>query len=146
MSNSLNKVCLIGRLGQDPKISATKSGLAVCNFSLATSEKYTDKTGTKQENTEWHRIVVFDKKAEICEKYLKKGKLIYIEGKLQTRQWENKKYPEIKHHTTEIICSNIIFLDSSKSESNDNNYEIPDYYDSTGNTNNSMPIDEDIPF
>jgi len=104
----LNKVMLIGNLGRDPEIRYSQQGLAVVNFSIATSESWTDKnSGQKQEKTEWHRIVVFGKQAEICEKYLSKGSSIYIEGRLQTRSWEKDGQT---HYTTEIVASNFQFL------------------------------------
>lgn len=106
----VNKVILVGRLGADPEIRYTPSGAAVANFTLATSENWKDKDGNKQEKTEWHKIVVFSKLAEICGQYLNKGKQIYIEGRIQTRQWEdrdgNKKY------TTEIVANQMQMLGS----------------------------------
>jgi single-strand DNA-binding protein len=104
---SLNKAQLIGRLGQAPELKYTPSGTAVCNFSLATSEKFTGKDGQKQERTEWHRIVVFSKLAELCGQYLSKGRQIYIEGRLQTRSWDKDGQ---KHYTTEIVADKVIFL------------------------------------
>ena len=96
MAGGINKVILVGNLGQDPEIRYTQDGRPICNFSIATSETWKDKdTGERKEKTEWHRVVVFGKLAEICGEYLAKGKQIYIEGKLQTRSWEQdgeKKY------------------------------------------------------
>jgi single-strand DNA-binding protein len=109
--SGVNKVILIGHLGQDPEVRFTPSGAAVANFSVATNESWTDKSGTKQEKTEWHKIVVWGKTAEICQKYLKKGKQIYIEGKLQTRQWENKEGKT--QYTTEINAQHVQFLGSA---------------------------------
>ncbi|MDD9302370.1 MAG: single-stranded DNA-binding protein [Desulfobacter sp.] len=104
----LNKVMLIGRLGRDPEIRYSQQGNAVVNFSIATSEQWTDKnTGDRQEKTEWHRIVVFGKQAETCEKYLSKGSQIYIEGRLQTRSWDKDGQT---HYTTEVVVSNFQFL------------------------------------
>lgn len=104
----LNKVMLIGNLGRDPEIRYTQGGMAVVNFSIATSEQWNDKTsGERQERTEWHRIVVFGKQAEICEKYLSKGSSIYVEGRLQTRSWEKDGQTQ---YTTEIVASNFQFL------------------------------------
>lgn len=104
----LNKVMLIGNLGRDPEIRYSQNGLAVVNFSIATSESWTDKnSGQKQEKTEWHRIVAFGKQAEILEKYLSKGSSVYIEGRLQTRNWEKDGQT---HYTTEIVTSNFQFL------------------------------------
>ena len=99
MAGSLNKVTLIGRLGQDPEIREV--GMSkVANFSVATDESYTDKSGNKVEKTEWHRIVMWNKPAETAERYLKKGSLVYIEGKLETRSWENDSGE--KRYSTEI--------------------------------------------
>ena len=104
----LNKVMLIGHLGRDPEIRYSQSGVAVVNFSIATSEQWTDKnTGDRQEKTEWHRIVVFGRQAEVCEKYLSKGSQIYIEGRLQTRNYEKDGQT---HYITEIVASNFQFL------------------------------------
>jgi single-strand DNA-binding protein len=104
----LNKVVLIGNLGRDPEISRSQQGLAVVNFSIATSEQWTDKnTGDRQEKTEWHNIVVFGKQAETCEKYLSKGSQIFIEGRLQTRNYEKEGQT---HYRTEIVVSNFQFL------------------------------------
>ena len=104
----LNKVMLIGNLGRDPEIRYTQSGTAVVNFTIATSEQWNDRnSGERQERTEWHRIVVFGKQAEVCEKYLSKGSSIYIEGRLQTRSWEKDGQT---HYTTEIVATNFQFL------------------------------------
>ncbi|MFQ5736531.1 MAG: single-stranded DNA-binding protein [Thermodesulfobacteriota bacterium] len=108
----INKVILVGNLGADPEIRYTPSGTAVTNFRIATSETRTNKEGQRETKTEWHRIVTFGKLAEICGEYLAKGKQVYIEGKIQTRQWEdrdgNKKY------TTEIIANQMQMLGSAK--------------------------------
>lgn len=110
---SVNKVIVLGRLGQDPELRYTPTGNSVCNFSLATSENWTDKSGQRQEKTEWHRIVVWGKLAELCNQYLGKGRQCYVEGKLQTRSWDdqqgNKKY------TTEILASTVQFLGAGAS-------------------------------
>jgi len=98
----LNKVMLIGHLGGDPEVRYTNSGAQVTNFTMATNEVWTDANGSKQERTEWHRIVVFGKLAEICGKYLNKGKLVYIGGRIQTRQWEDRDGN--KRYTTEIVA------------------------------------------
>ena len=87
---SVNKVIILGRLGQDPELKYTAGGSAVCNFSLATSESWTDRNGQKQEKTEWHRVVVWGKLAELCNQYLSKGRQAYVEGKLATRSWEDQ--------------------------------------------------------
>ena len=105
---SVNKVILIGRLGQNPELRYTPAGAAVANFSLATNEKWTDKAGNKQEKTEWHRIVVWNKTAELCNQYLQKGREVYIEGRLQTRQWDDKDGQ--KKYTTEVVADSVQFL------------------------------------
>lgn len=107
MSN-LNKVMIIGRLGQDPEVRYMPSGKAVANLSVATSEKWKDQNGEKQERTEWHRISAFDKLAEIMEKYLTKGSQVYIEGKLQTRKYQAKDGSD--RYTTEIIAHQMQML------------------------------------
>ena len=105
---SVNKVILVGRLGQDPELKYTPSGMAVCNFSLATGDTWTDKNGQKQERTEWHRVVVWGKLAELCGQYLAKGRQAYLEGALQTRSWEGKDGQ--KRYTTEINAKTVQFL------------------------------------
>ena len=105
---NLNKVMLMGHLGQDPTLRHTGSGKAVCNFTLATNEKWKDKDGEKQERTEWHRIVLWDKQAEVAAQYLDKGSAVYIEGRVQTREWEDKE--GAKKYTTEIVANDMQFL------------------------------------
>ncbi|OGQ22455.1 MAG: single-stranded DNA-binding protein [Deltaproteobacteria bacterium RIFCSPLOWO2_02_FULL_44_10] len=112
---SLNKVILIGNLGQDPEKKVTGSGQTVVHFSVATSERWNDKSGQKQEKTEWHRIVVWGQQAENCAQYLAKGRQAYIEGRLQTRQWEDKEGN--KRYTTEVVAQRVLFLGGSKGES-----------------------------
>ena len=108
MARGVNKVILIGNLGADPELRYTGSGTAVCNFNLATNESYKDRDGNMVEKTEWHRVVAWDRLAEICAEYLKKGRQVYIEGSLQTRQWEdqdgNTKYTtEIKAREMQML-------------------------------------------
>jgi single-strand DNA-binding protein len=123
---SVNKVILLGRLGQDPELKYTPSGAAVCNFSVATSETWTDKnSGQKNEKTEWHRIVVWGKLAELCNQYLSKGRQAFIEGKLQTRSWDDKDGN--KRYTTEISATTVQFIGGQAgagagSYDNSNNY------------------------
>ena len=105
---SINKVILIGHLGQNPEVRYTPSGAAVANFSIATNENWTDKTGQKQEKTEWHRIVVWGKTAENCKQYLAKGRQVFIEGRLQTRQWQDKDGQT--KYTTEVQAQTVQFL------------------------------------
>lgn len=114
---SVNKVLILGRLGQDPELKYTPSGAPVCNFSLATSETWNDKSGQKQERTEWHRIVVWGKMAELCNQYLSKGRQAFVEGSLQTRSWDGKD--GTKRYTTEINARNVQFIGGA-SASNSN--------------------------
>jgi single-strand DNA-binding protein len=107
MAGSVNKVILVGNLGADPEVRFTPGGQTVCNFRMATTESWNDKGGQKQERTEWHRIVVWGKLAELCGEYLKKGRQAYVEGKLQTREFEHQGQ---KKHTTEIIASQVVFI------------------------------------
>jgi single-strand DNA-binding protein len=108
MAGGVNKVILIGNLGVDPEVRFTQSGQAVANFRVATNESYTDKSGVKQEKTEWHRIVVWGKLGELCGEYLKKGRQAYIEGRLQTREWTDKEGK--KNYTTEVVANVVQFL------------------------------------
>ena len=126
----LNKVMLIGRLGRDPEIRYSQQGTAVVNFPLATNEQWTDKnTGEKQERTEWHRIVAFGKPAEILEKYLSKGSQVYIEGRLQTRNYEKEGQT---HYTTEIVVNDFMFLGGRGDNQGDT-------YQSSGKPQQSRP-------
>lgn len=110
MAGGVNKVILLGNLGRDPEVRFTPSGQAVANFTIATNESWTDKQGAKQERTEWHRIVVWGKLAELCGEYLKKGRQAFIEGRLQTREWTDKENK--KNYTTEIVANSVQFLGS----------------------------------
>lgn len=112
--SGINKVIVVGRLGQDPEVRYTQGGQAVCNFSVATSESWNDKEGQRQEKTEWHRIVVWGKIAEICSQYLGKGRQVYVEGRLQTRQWDDKDGN--KRYTTEIVANTVQFLDKANDQ------------------------------
>jgi single-strand DNA-binding protein len=114
MAGSVNKVILVGRLGKDPELKYTPSGAPVAKFSLATDESFKDKTGEKQEHTEWHNIVAWNKLAEICGEYLTKGKLIYIEGSIRSRQWQDQSGN--KRTSYEIIANQMQML-GSKSDS-----------------------------
>ncbi len=112
---AVNKVILIGNLGQNPEVKHTPGGQAVCNMSFATNESWVDKNGQKQEKTEWHRVVAFGKLAELCGQYLTKGRQSYIEGKLQTRQWQDKDGQT--RYTTEIVAQTIQFLGGAGQQS-----------------------------
>ena len=105
---AVNKVILVGRLGQNPEVRYTPAGSAVANFSIATNEAWTDKSGQKQERTEWHKIVTWGKTAELCGQYLAKGRQVYVEGRLQTRQWQDKEGQT--RYTTEVQAQTVQFL------------------------------------
>ena len=111
--SSLNKVMLIGRLGKDPEVRFTPSGAAVASFSVATDDSYKDKEGKKVEQTEWHNITAWQKLAELCGEYLKKGSLVCVEGKMKTEKYEKDG---VTKYSTKVVASNVIFL-GSKSQS-----------------------------
>jgi single-strand DNA-binding protein len=111
----LNKVMLIGNLGRDPEVRSTPSGQPVASFSLATSRRWKDKNGQRQEQTEWHNIVVWGKQAEIAGQYLTKGKQIFVEGRIQTRSWDDRQTGE-KKYRTEIVCDNFQMLSQRPSD------------------------------
>lgn len=147
---SVNKVILIGRLGKDPEVKNTPSGQTLAKFSLATDEKFTDKSGQRQERTEWHNIVVWGKLAEICGNYLRKGKLVFIEGSIKTDSWEDKETGQ-KKYRTEIIASEMRMLGSKEDggRSGGDEYGGGDRYASAGkpsNTSNNFDEDDDVPF
>ena len=104
----LNKAMIIGRLGDDPELRKTNSGKSVCNMSVATNRTWKDDNGQKQEDTEWHRIVVFGRQADNCEQYLSKGRQVYIEGRIQTREWTDNDGN--KRYSTEIVAQSVQFL------------------------------------
>jgi single-strand DNA-binding protein len=136
----VNKAMLIGRLGKDPEVRYTPDGTMVTNFNLATDEQWKDKNGEKVQKTEWHRIVTFGKLAEICGNYLVKGKLIFVEGRIQTRSWEDKD--GVKRFTTEIIASNMQMLDSkAQSKADGSSLEA-----SPVSSNNAGTPTDDVPF
>lgn len=149
--SSLNKAMIIGRLGQDPDVRYTQSNTAVANLSIATSERYKDSTGEWKENTEWHRVVAWGRLAEICQEYLKKGSLVYIEGPIQTRQWEDKEGQT--RYTTEIKALTMQMLDSKgsggggagagASKKADNSQPVSSNVDLNENLDD---IDDDLPF
>ena len=138
---SVNKVVLVGHLGGDPETRFTPSGAAVANFNLATNESWRDSSGDNQDKTEWHRCVMFGKSAEMAGDLLKKGQLIFTEGKLQTRNWEDKD--GVKRYTTEVVCEMFTMLgrkmDNENSQSSNN-------FSNTSQTNDSKSDDEDLPF
>lgn len=139
---SLNKVMLIGRLGKEVEVRFTASGVAVANFSLATSEKFKNKAGETEERTEWHNVQLWQKLAEIAGEYLTKGSLVYIEGRLQTRKWQDKEGND--RYTTEIVGERMQML-GSKGDSGRSDRAASGSQPS-GHENSSMPDDDDIPF
>jgi single-strand DNA-binding protein len=111
MAKSLNKIMLIGNLGKDPEVKYTQAGTPIATFSLATNESWKDQDGNAQERTEWHNIVAWGKLAEICGEWLKKGKKVYIEGRIQTRSYDDKNTGQ-KRYITEVVAGSMIMLDS----------------------------------
>jgi single-strand DNA-binding protein len=155
---SVNKVILVGRLGRDPETRYTGGGQAVANFSVATDETYKDKAGERQKRTEWHKIVVWGKQAEIAQQYLKKGSLIFIEGRIQSREWQDKEGQ--KRTSFEIVATNFRMLGGrgdgaasgggsmgggARSEEHDQSGPVDDFGGSGGHTGPEIS-DEDIPF
>ena len=144
MARGINKVIIVGNLGADPDSRAMPSGNAVTNISVATSESWNDReTGEKQEKTEWHRVVFFNRLAEIASQYLKKGSQVYVEGKLQTRKWEDKEGNE--RWTTEVVANQMQMLGDRMSNdmSNDN---ASSSQSSSDNDFSTDEFDDDIPF
>ena len=140
----INKAILIGRLGSDPEVRYTPSGVAVANFNIATSEEWKDKdTGEKKERTEWHRIVAWRKLGEICGEYLSKGRQVYIEGRIQTRSWEDRDGN--KRYTTEIVATDVQFLGGRDAGPGDRATSGASASDSESSPIQA-PEDDDIPF
>lgn len=146
---SVNKVILVGNLGRDPELRYTQSGQAVANFTLATTERFSNREGERQERTEWHRIVAWGRTAELCAQYLAKGRSVYIEGRLQTREWEDKEGQ--KRRTTEITAQTVQFLGGRGGSGGGPPAEPPSGggFDSgppAGGGGGSAPPPDDIPF
>lgn len=143
---SVNKVILIGNLGRDAELRYTPGGAAVCTMNIATTETWNDKSGQRQEKTEWHRIVLWGKSAESLSEYLVKGKQIFVEGRLQTRQWDDRDGN--KRYTTEVRCDKLVLLGGSGGGGRRVNREYDD--DSTGGaqppSDPATPDGDDIPF
>ncbi len=144
MARGINKVIIVGNLGADPDSRAMPSGNAVTNISVATSESWNDRdTGEKQEKTEWHRVVFFNRLAEIAAQYLRKGSQVYIEGKIQTRKWEDKEGNE--RWTTEIVANQMQMLgDRMSNDMSNDNASSPQ--SSSDNDFSTDEFDDDIPF
>jgi single-strand DNA-binding protein len=149
MARGINKVIIVGNLGNDPDSRTTPSGLAVTNISVATSRSWKDKqTGEQKEHTEWHRVVMFDRLGEVAAEYLRKGSQVYIEGRLQTRKWQDKDGND--RYSTEIVASEMQMLGGRASGSAPANYDSP----SPSAPSPSAPpssggndvFDDDIPF
>ncbi len=147
MANGVNKVILIGRLGSDPEVRYTTNGGAVANFTMATNDSWVDKSGQKQERTEWHRIVVWGKLGELCGQYLSKGRQAFVEGRLQTRDWTDKE--GAKRYTTEIIAQNIQFLGApGEQRANSGSSDFapsPSEFEPSSGSQKGM-TDEEVPF
>ena len=143
--SGINKVIIVGNLGQDPEIKYTAGGAAVTTLSIATSDSWKDKdSGMDQERTEWHRVVLWRRLAEVAGEYLKKGSKVYIEGQLQTRKWEQEGQTR---YTTEIIARDMQFLDSRGSSNNESTQKSSEMNDqSAAEVPDSAIDDDDIPF
>jgi single-strand DNA-binding protein len=138
---SVNKVILVGNLGRDPEVRATPSGQSVCTLSVATSDRFTDRTGQQRDQTEWHNVVVWGKQADLCGQYLKKGRQVYIEGRLTTRQYEAKDGTG-KRYRTEVVAQRVQFLGGRAATGFDDG--PPDF--NSGPDAPPQVDDEDIPF
>jgi len=137
MAKGLNKVMLIGHLGNDPELRTTASGQSVANFTLATNENFKDSNGNLQERTEWHKIITWGKLAEICHQYLKKGRQVYIEGRLQTRSWDDAKSGE-KKYATEIVCSDMQMLGGQREQGGGQHESGSSGYDRLQNSSSNL--------
>lgn len=140
MAGSVNKVILVGRLGQDPEVRFTQGGTAVANLRIATDETWKDQSGERQQRTEWHRVVAWSKLADICGQYLRKGRLVYIEGRLQTRSWEDREGN--KRYTTEVRADNMVMLGGRSEEGQ----AAPAAQPAAAASPDSGTSDDDIPF
>ena len=136
--NSLNKVILIGNLGQDPDGRFTPQGTAVTNLSVATNESWKDQNGDVQDRTEWHRVVMYGRMAETASEYMKKGQMVYVEGRLHTREWEDQN--QIKRRTTEIRCDNFTMLGKRGDPAG------PDQKPAKDTPKSDSTTDDDLPF
>lgn len=145
MSRSLNKATIIGNLGTDPEVRSTNTGTRVATLSVATSRRWTSRSGEQQEKTEWHRVVCWDKMAEICERYLKKGDRIYVEGRIEYRQWEGQDGQT--RYTTEIRAMELIMLGGSGGrDSYSEGQPAGSGADYSDFSNDALAGDDDLPF
>ena len=140
MAGSVNKVILVGRLGQDPEVRYTQGGTAVANLRIATDETWKDQSGERQQRTEWHTVVAWRRLAEICGQYLSKGRLVYIEGKLQTRSWQDREGN--KRYSTEVQADNMVMLGGRSDEGQ----AAPAAQPVAAASPDSGTSDDDIPF
>jgi single-strand DNA-binding protein len=134
--SGVNRVILLGRLGKDPESKTLESGATVCNFSIATSETFKDKSGEKKETTEWHNIVIWNKLADVATKYLNKGDQVYVEGKIQTRSWEKDG---VTRYTTEILVNHMVMLGGKSNSEPSQNHKMQ----GAAATTSASPIDDD---
>jgi single-strand DNA-binding protein len=139
---SVNKVILMGHLGRDPEVRYMPNGEAVCNFSIATTENWKDKQGNKQSKSEWHNIVAYRKLAEICGEWLKTGSQCYVEGKLQTRQWEKDG---VKRYSTEVIIEKMDMIGSKQDNASGGDYAQSKSYSKAGDPGGFDDMEEDLP-
>jgi single-strand DNA-binding protein len=148
MSSGVNKAILVGNLGSDPEIRSTGGGTPVANFTIATNESFKTRDGERSERTEWHKIVTFGKLAEICGQYLKKGKQVYVEGRIQTRQWEDRSGN--KRYTTEIVCNQMVMLGRAGDAPYSQPSELEEPMNVSGEDTSPAPSavddDDDLPF
>ena len=151
--SGVNKVILVGNLGSDPEVRYTTGGSPMARFNIATTDSWTDKEGKKQERTEWHRIVVWGRMSEVCGEYLKKGRQVYIEGRLQTRSWDDKEGQ--KRYTTEVVAQTVQFLGGARgaSQAGASDTQASGGSDVEGSASSSGaesaafgPTDDDVPF
>ena len=139
----VNKVILVGNLGANPEVRFTQGGTSVANLRLATTERWTDKSGQKQEATEWHRVVLFGRQAEVAQQYLTKGRQVFIEGRIRTRQWQDQQGQ--KRYSTEIVCTNMQLLGGRGENARDDmGATVPPEDPMTGDFTGGP--DDDIPF
>ena len=142
--SGVNKVIIIGRLGTDPEVKTVSGDNTVARLSVATSENWTDRNGQKQERTEWHRVVVWGKLAELCGRYLSKGRQVYLEGRLQTRSWEDQQGQ--KRYTTEVVANTVQFLGGAQQAQSDSMSAGNDFPTQNFGPEPSFDADEEIPF
>ncbi len=142
--SGVNKVIVVGRLGTDPEVKTVTGGNSVARLSIATSENWTDKQGQKQERTEWHRVVVWGKLAELCGKFLSKGRQVYVEGRLQTRSWEDQQGQ--KRYATEIVANTVQFLGGGSPNAGAGQSQGGDFSSQEFGPEPSFDNSDDIPF